>query len=95
MKKTIIHVEVGDDNWTPTTSDLSKITRTFRKAVKGTQPDDVAVVSTRSGVKVHVIEFEENPVFLTGLQHVLGSHVHGGLQVPALPTLLTNTSEGN
>jgi hypothetical protein len=66
MKKTIIHIEAGDDNWTPTTKELAALTRHLRRTLKGTTPDDTAVFTTRNGVKVSVIEFDPYQYATTG-----------------------------
>lgn len=58
MKKTILHITAGDDNWTPTTQELAKLTRQFRKALKETSQDDTAVIATRNSVVATVIEFD-------------------------------------
>lgn len=60
MKKTVLHVECGNKNWTPTTKELSSITRKFREALKKATPNHTPVVATRDGVELRSVEVDED-----------------------------------
>lgn len=55
MKKTLIHVTVGNDYWMPTDKELDSLCDLFHKAV---DHKDVVVVATCRGVKVEAIPYE-------------------------------------
>jgi hypothetical protein len=99
MKKTIIHIEAGNDNWTPTTKELAALTRHLRRALKGTTPDDTAVFTTRDGVKVSVIEFDPvpYPYVTSGFAQVISNQSDLGTpsQTPGFqPYTITTTQTG-
>ena len=93
MKKTIIHIEAGDKNWTPTTRELTSLTRNLRKCLKATAPDDTAVFTTRNGVKVTVIEFDpiDIPYVTSGYAQVIPNLPNLG---PMTPYTVTTTNTG-
>jgi len=53
-KKTIFHLEVGNDQWEPTEDELKDLTELFLQAANPAFGQ--TVVATRAGVTVHAIE---------------------------------------
>lgn len=66
MKKTIIHITAGDDNWCPTEAELKAIANKFRRAMKAATPNHTPVVPTRNAVKVEIIEYDPLTYATTG-----------------------------
>lgn len=66
MKKTIIHITAGDDNWTPTSKEQTAIANKFKRAIANATPNNTPVVVTRNGVKAEVVEFDPVPFVATG-----------------------------
>jgi hypothetical protein len=66
MKKTILHITAGDDNWTPTEKELKSIADKFRRALRSATPTHTPVVSTRNGVKVEIVEYDPMQYATTG-----------------------------
>lgn len=66
MKKTILHITAGDDNWTPTEKELTAIANKFRRAMKAATPTHTPVVPTRNGVHAQVIEYDPMQYATTG-----------------------------
>jgi hypothetical protein len=59
--RTLVHIEVGDDSWTPTDRNLQDITRDFKKALD-VDADGIGLVATRTGVKVTITQVEGDVV---------------------------------
>lgn len=66
MKKTILHITAGDDNWTPTTQELTAITNKFKRAIANATPTHTPVVATRNSVVATVIEYDPQDVWTSG-----------------------------
>jgi hypothetical protein len=60
-KRTLVHVEAGDERWTPTTEELDTLTSDFKRALEVDQ-DDIGLIVTRNAVKVHIREVEGDTV---------------------------------
>lgn len=57
----VVVVEVGADDWTPTTPEMTSLARDLKRAV---QNDAGGVVFTRPGMHVRSYEFDENSIFV-------------------------------
>jgi hypothetical protein len=55
--RTLVHIEAGDDLWTPTDKELTELVDQFMSALN-TDEGDVGVVATRNAVKVQIHEVE-------------------------------------
>jgi hypothetical protein len=85
MKKTILHITAGDDNWTPTEKELKSIADKFRRAIKAATPTHTPVVPTRNGVHVQVVEYDPVPFVTSGyIAPVLGNQSNP-LMTPGTP----------
>lgn len=60
-KRTLIHIEAGDSQWTPTTEELNTLTSDFKRGLEVGQ-DDIGLIATRNAVKVHIFEVEGDAV---------------------------------
>ncbi|QRE00113.1 hypothetical protein [Burkholderia phage BCSR5] len=61
VDRKIVHLQVGDDNWTPTVEELMSIVEMFQSTEldKGTDAALSAVVATRNAVQPTVIELKD------------------------------------
>lgn len=91
MKKTIIHITAGDDNWTPTEAELKAIANKFRRAMKSATNTHTPVVPTRNAVKVEIIEYDTLTYVTTGYSTQFNNQATPG--TPAYN--LTPTAQGN
>jgi hypothetical protein len=64
MGKQILHIECGDESWTPTEKELRAIAAKFRRALR-TKPEYIPVVMTRNAVKVSLVEISTYEISLT------------------------------
>jgi hypothetical protein len=74
MKRTILHIAAGDDNWTPTKRELTALANKFRRALKDATETNVPVVPTRNSVYPIFIEYDSQD----------------SLHVSSLPTAFSN-----
>lgn len=56
MKRTLIHIQIGTDTWTPTQQEINAIANKFRRGLRQATPHHIPVVATRDGVQASVIE---------------------------------------
>jgi hypothetical protein len=84
MKKTILHITAGDDNWNPTEKELKSIADKFRRAIKAATPTHTPVVPTRSGVQVQIVEFDPvpYPYVTSGFAQVVTNQSNPGTALP-------------
>jgi hypothetical protein len=93
MKKTILHITAGDDNWTPTTRELNALTQKFKRAILKASPTDTPVVATRSAVKAQVVEFDPVPFVTSGYITPVVSNQSNPLMTPGFPTYTMTTTQ--
>jgi hypothetical protein len=72
-KRTFVHVEVGNADWTPTMGELRAIHRKFKQAIEKASPGETPVIVTRHGVRVSVVEFDPLMYATTGYMQVYPS----------------------
>lgn len=60
--RTIIHLQAGDENWTPTKRELRTLRKQFQDAALN---PNGGVVATRAGVYVNVLEVDVPDVVAT------------------------------
>jgi intracellular sulfur oxidation DsrE/DsrF family protein len=53
--RTLVHITAGNETWEPTVEDLVNLTNVVQDAVSDN--DDIAVVATREGVSISVINY--------------------------------------
>lgn len=102
MKKTILHITAGDDNWTPTEKELTAIANKFRRAMKAATLTHTPVVPTRKGVHVQVVEFDPVPFVTSGYITPVVGNQSNHLMTPGIPVTpgfqpytITTTMQGN
>ncbi len=91
MKKTILHITAGADNWTPTQRELTALTNKFKRALKNATPNNTPVVVTRAGVQAQIIEYD--PVVYATSGYVapfVANHATPGVAQPFQPYTITN-----
>lgn len=100
MKKTILHITAGDDNWTPSEEELKAIANKFRRAMLKATPTHTPVVPTRNAVHVTVLEYDPVMYVTSGYSQpvLVTNHSNPGtpLMTPGLQTYtITTTAPGN
>ena len=96
MKKTILHITAGDDNWTPSEAELKAIANKFRRAMLKATPTHTPVVPTRNGVHVTVLEYDPVMYATTGyMQPVVTNHGNPNVAPNFQPYTITSTVTGN
>ncbi len=91
MKKTILHVTAGDDNWKPTQKELTALTNKFKRALKSATANNTPVVVTRGGVQAQIIEYDPVTYGTSGyIAPFVANQATPGVAQPFHPYTITN-----
>jgi hypothetical protein len=94
MKKTILHITAGDDNWTPTGKEQTAIANKFKRAILNATPNHTPVVVTRNGVRAEVVEFDPVPFVTSGYISTVASNQSNPMLTPGFQPYAISTTNG-